>query len=297
MAAGSSATNTAQQKTDWYKWIAGIGIPIIVAIIGLFKGCPQKPSINSLTLVTDVAVIENQYQEATGQPLTDEATKQLILQAVAAAKSGNAGESLRLFNQLAGNVSVPAVYNNIGSLEAKTGNIAGAQQAYKRALEKNPNYAPAQKNAQMLAELKSSRVESVQKQEANPDSSASAEGMLGQKAPLPEGGRSFEQAVTIKPGLYLSTEKLEGGAFQYFKMYLRAGQTIVVKLRTDEKGSVADMGIYDGDGGAKPRASVCCGGNLLDTTEWSPGVDGWVYLSIGGSLGNSANTVYRIAIK
>lgn len=144
----------ASKKIDWYKWVAGICIPLVVAVIGLFKfSGGEKQTAGNLTIITDVTVIENQYQQVTGQPLKDENLKQLITSAVNLAKAGQNEASRRLFEQLGTSVPVPAVYNNIGTLEADAGNLAGSRQAYQQALAKDPNYQPAQKNLEKVGHL------------------------------------------------------------------------------------------------------------------------------------------------
>lgn len=144
------------KKIDWYKWIAGICVPLVVAVIGLLKfsgGGGEKQTAGNLTIITDVTVIENQYQQITGQPLKDENLKQLITSAVNLAKAGQNEASRKVFEQVANSVPVPAVYNNIGTLDAEAGNLPGSQQAFQQALAKDPNYRPAQRNLEKVGRL------------------------------------------------------------------------------------------------------------------------------------------------
>jgi hypothetical protein len=167
-----SGTSTGRTKVDWYKWAAGIAVPLAVAVIGLFKlssGGGEKQTPNNFTLVTDVTVIENQYQQIAGQPLKDENVKQLIRAAINLAKAGQNEESRKLFQQLAGSVPVPAVYNNVGALEAESGNLEAAHQAYQQALAKDPDYKPARQNLQTLVRFEAPRITEVRDQESEPN--------------------------------------------------------------------------------------------------------------------------------
>ncbi len=168
-----TGTGTGRTKVDWYKWAAGIAVPIAVAVIGVFKhaggGSGEKQTPNNFTLVTDVTVIENQYQQIVGQPLKDENVKQLIRAAVNLAKAGQNEESRKLFQQLAGSVPVPAVYNNVGVLDAETGNLEGARQAYQQALSKDPDYKLARQNLQTLVRFEAPRITDVRDQESEPN--------------------------------------------------------------------------------------------------------------------------------
>jgi hypothetical protein len=167
-----TGTSTGRTKVDWYKWAAGIAVPLAVAVIGLFKlsgGGGEKQTPNNFTLVTDVTVIENQYQQIAGQPLKDENVKQLIRAAINLAKAGQNEESRKLFQQLASSVPVPAVYNNLGALDAESGNLEGAHQAYQMALAKDPDYKPAQQNQQKLVRFEAPRITGVRDQESEPN--------------------------------------------------------------------------------------------------------------------------------
>lgn len=149
------AARKSGRKIDWYKWLAGVIVPLVAALIGVkfFGGGGEKQTANNFTLVTDVTVIENQYQQATGQPLNDENLKQLIQSAVNLAKAGQNEASLKLFQEVASSVPVAAVYNNIGALNAETGNLSASNHAFQQALAKDPSYKPAQHNLEKMGSL------------------------------------------------------------------------------------------------------------------------------------------------
>jgi len=154
------------------KILATIVVPLVVAVIGLFKfsgGSGEKQTTNNLILVTDVTVIENQYQQITGQPFKDDNLKQLIQSAVNLAKAGQSDASLKLFQEVANRAPVPAVYNNIGALSAEKGDYRSSREAIQQALAKDPNYKPAQENLKQLVRLEKPTITQVKDQEAEPN--------------------------------------------------------------------------------------------------------------------------------
>ena len=167
-----------KEKGTWWSsifdsWVARVGaiVTVLAGIVGLyhaFSGGDAK-TVQNFSLVTDVTVIQNQYQTATGQQLSDPATIELIRSAVNLAKAKQYAESKKLFQQVAAKVPVPAVFNNIGALEAESGNLQGAQQAYQQALAKDSDYKPALDNLQKLTSVEQPKATSVTGQEAEPN--------------------------------------------------------------------------------------------------------------------------------
>ena len=177
MSETTSPEKSDATKSEWLnerriKILATIVVPVVVAVIGLLKftgSGGEKHTPNNFTLITDVSVIENQYLQITGQPLKDDNIKQLIQSAVNLAKAGQNEESRKLFEQVASAVPVPAVYTNIGSLNAEKGDIQAAHQAYVQALAKDADYKPAQQSLQTLARFDRPTVTPVDAQEAEPN--------------------------------------------------------------------------------------------------------------------------------
>jgi len=122
--------------------------------------------------------------------------------------------------------------------------------------------------------------------------------MVGDKKPFPEGGKSFEDAMTMSPGLYLTTHDVESGQLRYYKMRLKAGQTLRIKFRSPDTGGDTFASIYDANGGLKQSDGIYGERNELKTVQWNTPVDGLVYLSVGNyNQNNAANSVYRISIQ
>ena len=116
-----------------YWWVVLVALPVVLALIAivpqLMGGSGEKPSgdnavsitgnnntvtidnSSQMTVINNISVIAQEYQKYTGQALSDE-LKQLIEQAVAAARK-NDPASVRLYEQVANQVPVPAIFNNL----------------------------------------------------------------------------------------------------------------------------------------------------------------------------------------
>lgn len=166
--------------------------------------------------------------------------------------------------------------------------------------EKASQYKTA---ALTAANLRGDTLAQVRLQTISESPSASTQGstaadmsMIGSKKPFPEGGPSFEKAEPISPGLYITTHDLGGRNWQYYRIRLPAGHTVRVAVRSPAGGGSSCASIYDSDGVIQQNTCVYLG-NALGSIQWTPTVEGPVYLSIGGGYGNSADSVYRISVQ
>jgi hypothetical protein len=139
------------KKTDYYKWIAGIALPIVLALIGYFRpgSSDDKKTPGNFTFIGSVSVIENQYQQFVGQPMKADVKAQLTA-AVNLANAGQYEASRRIFEQMADAVPVPAVYSSIGAFYAEKGDSQHAREFYQKAVAKDPTYKPALANLTAL---------------------------------------------------------------------------------------------------------------------------------------------------
>jgi len=131
-----------------YWWVVVVAVPVVVALIAastdlLKSDAPAGPTTtitgdnNTVsydysthnTFVTNVAVIAREYEAQTGRPL-DADLKRQIEQAVSAALKNDHPESIRLFEQIAASVPVPAIYNNLGVEYKKVQNGEASQKAF-----------------------------------------------------------------------------------------------------------------------------------------------------------------------
>lgn len=137
-----------------YWWVVVVAVPIVVALIAAFTDLLKSDATSGPattitgdnntvnydysthnTFVTNVAVIARQYEAQTGRPL-DADMKRQIERAVSAALKDNHTESIRLFEQVAASVPVPAVYNNLGVEYKKVQNFEASQKAFETAKAK-----------------------------------------------------------------------------------------------------------------------------------------------------------------
>jgi tetratricopeptide (TPR) repeat protein len=161
-----------RKKIDYFKWTAGIAVPIIVAIIGLYKSGSgdEKKTPGNFEYIGSVQIIENQYQQFVGQPLKDESTRAQLTAAMNLAQAGQYDASLPIFEQLAEKVPVPAIYNSIGSFYAEKGDTKNARNYFLKAIAKDPNYKPTLDNLARLTEApKSVDARPISSREAEPN--------------------------------------------------------------------------------------------------------------------------------
>ena len=158
-----------------YWWVVIVALPIVLGLIAVVPGVMSKaggavpPSVSqtgvgniqqtgagsvindysSKMYVTNVSIIEAEYAKYQGQPLSDQVKRQ-IEQAVADGVAGRHAESIRLLEELARKVPVPALYNNLGVEYAKSGQTDSAQKAFQEAIAKDPQHKEAKNNLALL---------------------------------------------------------------------------------------------------------------------------------------------------
>jgi hypothetical protein len=154
-----------------YWWVVAVAVPVALAIIaivpGLFRssggsgggpsavitGDNNKVSFDystNNTLVTNVNVIAQEYEQQTGQPLGDDLRRQ-IEAAVNAAMQNNHTESIRLLEQVAQVAPVPAIYNNLGVEYAKMQDAEASRRAFDLSKAKIAEVAAAAANNRPLS--------------------------------------------------------------------------------------------------------------------------------------------------
>ena len=217
---------------NWVKRLAAI-VGLVAAVLGIYKALSgnDAKTPGNLTLITDVTVIENQYQEATGKPLTDANLREAVRSAVNLAKAGQYEASRQLFAQLASTVPVPAVFNNLGALNAEKGDVDAARAAYQQAVAKNADYGPALDNLKKLTTVEQAQVIDVKGEEREPNNDFNHANQLAVgdkitaaiadaadvdfyhfKTQTPKGQRDLFQAsfenggLTLRPALVLHAE-------------------------------------------------------------------------------------------
>jgi len=167
--------------------------------------------------------------------------------------------------------------------------------------QKQGDDANAKKYAAAAQPLANQRGDSIAQlrleQLLNTGTDAGSTSLVGVKKQFPEGGKSFEEAVAISPGRYITTHELAGGQFQYYSVHLKAGQTLRIDFRSPDTGGRAYAPIYDSNG-ALQQGDGAGGRSKLKTVRWSTSVDTLLYLSIGNNeWENDTGGVYLISIQ
>ena len=147
-----------RSKIKWQLWAASVAVPIIVALIGIYKpdsGGKEKAPGN-FTYIGSISVVENEIRQyMPGQP-EDDATKARVLSAINLAKAGQFDASRAIFDQLTQILPIPSILTTAGTVNAESGNPQAARALFQKALEKDPAYKPALDN---LATLQAVKVE------------------------------------------------------------------------------------------------------------------------------------------
>ena len=228
-------------------WVARLTavVGLAAAAYGLYAGLRGGGEIKTptnLTLVSDVTVIENQYQQYMGQPLTDTATKDTIQSAVNLAKAGQYEESRKLFQQLATSVPVPAVFNNLGTLDAQKGDNNGARQAFQQDISKGGDYPPAIQNLKRLKTIEEPKAVRVSGQESEPNN-------------------DFNHANEIAVGDNIAASIADGSDTDYFQFKVVEGPRDIYLASIKNEGTTLkpQIDVYDGN-----RHRIC--NNYSDET-------------------------------
>ncbi len=116
---------------------------------------------------------------------------------------------------------------------------------------------------------------------------------------LPKGGDSFETAVGIEKGSYVTDHTIAGDSYEYFKMSIKAGQLLKVKFTTPGSGSpYAGAEMYNSERTSVQSEVIIAGSNANRTLSWMPGTEDTFYITIGNGYNkNAVGTKYAIAVE
>jgi tetratricopeptide (TPR) repeat protein len=278
MSANAPARGKAR-KTDYYKWAVGVGVPIAVALIALMKpgsGGDAKTSGN-FTYVGSISVIENQYQQITGQPLKDEGVKAQLTAAVNLAKAGQYEASLKILEQVAPAVPVPAVFNTIGSFYAEKGNAEKARENYQLAVAKDPSYKPALENLKALQTAKPEMRHASGGRESEPNNDILNANLLGSDGTV-------------------DGEIAAGGDTDFFRLTTGHGPRDLyrVSLKNNSTTLMPDVRAYDPAKNQLFDEYRTTPGADLER-DFSPSADSNYYVQVSGFSGTSG--AYSLSIK
>ena len=154
-------------------------------------------------------------------------------------------------------------------------------------------HSSAAKTGESLGELRIERLTSS----SGGSAATGTGGWVGDKKPLPDGGKTPEEASWISPGMYVLNSNLSYNEYRYYKIRLKKGQTLVVEMKTSDTGNYAGASIYDADAVVKNENRIVASRSTIATTRWSVPADTVSYVAIGGYFGASANSFYHISIE
>jgi tetratricopeptide (TPR) repeat protein len=146
--------DAALKSKPWHRLIrlsrrqAGIGFAAsIVAIAAIAFALLTRDS--GPVFIGNITYIENQYLQFSGAPPTAE-VRQVIVLAIEHADRQQYERALEAFGKVPANARVPAVWNDLGVVYEKLGDVANARAAYQSALAKDAALAEARANLARL---------------------------------------------------------------------------------------------------------------------------------------------------
>jgi tetratricopeptide (TPR) repeat protein len=129
-------------------------LAFLIGVLGLAAWVVTKHDASkpTLTSVTNIGTIQNEFLTVTGQPLNDPELKKLIEQALELTAQGNAKASIPLYQQAIQKAPLPALYTNLAAAYEQQNDNQQARAALQNALARNASYAPALESLKKLDE-------------------------------------------------------------------------------------------------------------------------------------------------
>lgn len=128
--------------------LAGALIAVLPKLLGGGSGgdSGDRITIEGSTVGGDVQIVGTQVilqqARAGGGAIEDAEVKRKLERAVNLVKGGLYDEATRLFEEIAGEIGTPAVYNNLGTLYLMQARYEDAQRALQEGIASDPNYQP-----------------------------------------------------------------------------------------------------------------------------------------------------------
>jgi tetratricopeptide (TPR) repeat protein len=124
--------------------VVGALVPVVIHFLGRSKTPDNTTAIHNTYFSGDMYFkneisIANQYQQTAGQPLNDATLKQKIEQAAKLVANNNFKDAAPILQEVAQQVPVGAVYNNLGVAYANSNDLPHAEEAFRQAVEKDPD--------------------------------------------------------------------------------------------------------------------------------------------------------------
>lgn len=112
--------------------------------------------------------------------------------------------------------------------------------------------------------------------------------------PLPLGGTTFDNAVRLDPGKFITDHIIEADAYEFFKIYVASGQNLRIEMTTTAEG-YGSMAIYDSYKKKQAEDLVIGDAFIVKDIGILANRSGDYYFSIGDVYETSEGTSYEIS--
>jgi hypothetical protein len=117
----------------------------------------------------------------------------------------------------------------------------------------------------------------------------SGAGFVGLKLPLPPGGDDFERATLVTPCFYTPQIDVPGDEKHYYKVSLRSGQALSIKMRLRGIGaSNVFITLHGPDGAEIGNTGSYADSSMTPPLEYTPPEAGPAYFTLRGAVRGAA---------
>ena len=114
--------------------------------------------------------------------------------------------------------------------------------------------------------------------------------------PLPQGGTSFDSAVSIQPGKYVLNHALDTNVYEFFKISLTTGQNLRVEMTTPAEG-YGSATLYDSYKKKQTEEFIIDEANMVKDISIQASRSGDYFFAIGSGYSTSEGTIYDISFQ
>ena len=233
--------------------------------------------------------IEELKKEVARTKASDAAAQRAIAEyekALALSRDNKLGEAIASMEMSLKAVPTATARETLALLYQRAGNRDGAIRLAEQAVSAARDSGDAVKTIKAERLLASVRTPAqvMASQPCPPDA-----GLVGAKLNLPPGGDDFEAATQLVPCVYGGQFDVEASHPKYYKIALKAGQTLRVVLRTravDARSTTVRL--HGPDGGYLRESTALTESTVTRPLEYKAGELGAAYVSLRGGVNGSA---------
>ncbi len=171
-------------EKPWLAVAVILGPALLAGLIILLIVRLQRPEARHLDgYISDVTLLQSEYQRYQGTPLKAEETERQFRQAAEWTARGDYGRAAQLLDSVSRQAPLPVVYNDLGVLYDKLRDPRHAINAFREALARDASYAPVRANLDRLHGL-TGQVADPLATEAEPNDSLSTANTLAIDQPV-----------------------------------------------------------------------------------------------------------------